>query len=547
MIGRLLDVGVEAGILGVLLLSPLPFGGALPWAQSGLELLVVLTAGMWVTRMAGTGRLAVRVNPLLLPGAVMLLLIGVQLVVPGRSVNAYTTWESLRLFTAYLVFLLVLSAHLVTPGRIVRLVSVLVAWGVALAAWGLVNRALGRELVGWVEKEVYRGRLVSTFVNPNHQALYFAVLLFLALGMLLRPSRRFHARISGRQEGVAASLAGTGLVARILFGGAVVVLGVALVLAASRGGVAAVLVGALVLGVLGLAGYVRTGTLVGFVAGLAGFAAYVAWIGTDALLTRVAILAREPFADLRWEIWRSTLRVAAEAPILGVGLGGFEDALIAHRPAGLMEPYYVEAAHNDYLQLLAEGGVIALVILGWAAAMWLAFVVGRWRDRQDVFVRGFVMGGLGAVAAVAFQSGIDFGLHMPANVFLLVAVLALLPAVVTLRAHRAGLQVDLREWRRDLSLRSSIYVGALTAVLVVAAGLTLVPAALADWRHREAHRLVNEKRRTAGVLTTADLARAERELAHSRKARSVESTGPEGVGRCRRRSRPPRVDLWRDG
>ena len=169
--------------------------------------------------------------------------------------------------------------------------------------------------------------------------------------------------------------------------------------------------------------------------------------------------------------------MVAEAPVLGVGLGTFQDAIIAYRPTGLSDRFYVDYAHNDYLQLLTETGVLGLLILGWAAVVWLGFVVGRWRDRQDVLVRGLVMGGLGAVAAVSVHSAVDFGLHMPANALLFVAVLAVLPAVVTLRAHRAGLQVDLREWRRDLGLRPRVALGFLTAVVVAATALTLVPSA----------------------------------------------------------------------
>jgi hypothetical protein len=55
MTTRLLSVGVEAGILGILLLSPIPFGSVLPWAQAGLEAIVALTVGMWVIRMLAAG------------------------------------------------------------------------------------------------------------------------------------------------------------------------------------------------------------------------------------------------------------------------------------------------------------------------------------------------------------------------------------------------------------------------------------------------------------------------------------------------------------
>jgi tetratricopeptide (TPR) repeat protein len=504
---RLLDVGVEAGILAVLLLSPLPFGSVLPWAQAGLEALIALTAGIWVVRMLVTGQATVRVNPALWPGVAMLGLIGAQLVLPGGSANRYATWESFRLFAAYLLFLAVLSAHLVTPGRILRLVSALVGWGVALAAWGLTNHALGRELVVWFEKESYRDRLVSTFVNANHQAFYFAILLFLAVGMLLRPSRRAQAR--GGSSRAAMSLPGTGPAARILFGGAAAVLGVALVLTASRGGVAAALAGVVALGALALAGRSQHRVLAGVAVGLGVVAGYLAWVGADRLLERLAVLAREPFADLRWEIWRATLRVAAEAPVLGVGLGAFEDAIIAYRPRGISDSLLLDYAHNDYLQLLAEGGVVAVLILAWAAAAWLTFVVGRWRDRQDTLVRGLVMGGLAAVVAAAFHSVVDFGLHMPGNAVLFVAVLAIVPAVVTLRAHRAGLQVDLREWRRDLGFRPRVAIGVAMALLLVSGGVVLAREGVADWQARRAHHLLRDARRGRSTPPIAELRTAE--------------------------------------
>jgi tetratricopeptide (TPR) repeat protein len=122
------------------------------------------------------------------------------------------------------------------------------------------------------------------------------------------------------------------------------------------------------------------------------------------------------------------------------------------------------------------------------------------------------MGGLGAVATAAFHSAVDFGLHMPANAFLVIAVLALLPAVVTLRAHRAGLQVDLREWHRSVALRPRIAMGVVTVVIVLVTGMILTPVAVADWKYQAVRRLVTDKQRIRGALTMADLAGAEREL-----------------------------------
>jgi tetratricopeptide (TPR) repeat protein/O-antigen ligase len=511
MVGRLLDIGVEAGIVAILLLTPVPYGSVFPWAQACLEALVAVTAGLWVARMVIAGRVAIRLNPLLWPGVAMLLLIAFQLAIPNGTVNRYATWESFRLFVAYLAFLIVLGAHLVTPGRIVRLTWILVAWGGILASWGLVNRALGRELVLWFEKEWYQGRLVSTFVNANHQALYFAVLLFIAVGMVLRPGRRSAGPVSA-WKGSGMSLDGTGAVARVLCAGAVALFGVALVLTASRGGVAAAGMGLLAMGVLAVAGRVRGGAAVAVVVGVAAFTLYVTWLGAGELPARFAVLAREPFADLRWQIWHATLGIAGHAPILGVGLGALEDALAAHPPTGLPDGHFIDYAHNDYLQLLSEAGALGAFVLGWAIVAWSTFVVVRWRERQDVFVRGLVLGGIGAVAAAAFHSTVDFGLHMPGNAVLVVAVLALVPAAVTLRMHRTGPQVDLREWRRELGPRARLVLSVATAGLVLLTVAGLAPVAIADWHYQAAERLISERRYAWGAVTGTDLATAERRL-----------------------------------
>jgi tetratricopeptide (TPR) repeat protein len=288
--------------------------------------------------------------------------------------------------------------------------------------------------------------------------------------------------------------------------------GIALVLTASRGGVAAAGAGLLTMGVLAVAGRVRGGAMAALAVAVAAFTLYVTWFGGGQLPTRLAVLAREPFADLRWGIWRATLRIAGEAPILGVGMGTLEDALAAHRPAGLLDGYFVDYAHNDYLQLLSETGGLGLLVLGWAIVAWSMFVVIRWRERQDLFIRGLVLGGIGAVAAAAFHSAVDYGLHMPGNAVLVIAVLALVPAAVTLRMHRAGPQVDLREWRHDLGLRARrvMTVATVCFVLVATAGLGLLAAA--DWHYQAADRLISDRRYARGVVTGTDLAAAERYL-----------------------------------
>jgi tetratricopeptide (TPR) repeat protein/O-antigen ligase len=503
-----LDGLIEGGIVLVLLGAPLPFGAVLPWAQGGIETVVGLLCAMVLVRALWAGELSVRRTPLLWPGLAMLLLVGVQLSMAAGSISPHATWESARLYVAYFAFLVVLGAHLQTRGRIVRLVIVTVVGGVALATLGLLNQALGRAVILWFPKQHYLDRLTATFVNPNHQALYFSIVLFLALGLLVRQGARPRAGASAVTRASVPAAWTIGPIPRILLMTGVIVLAVALLLTASRGGLLSVLAGIIVMVGLTLHGRRNRWVPLALLASVGIFAGYAAWFRLDLVMERIHVVTKEPFGDLRWAVWEGTLAAFREAPLHGVGLGAFQDAFRPHQPESVGHWRLVDYAHNDYLQLLVETGVIGILVVGWALVSLLGFVVPRWAGRRDPAVRGLTIGALGALTAVSVHSATDFGLHLPANALLLVLIAALLPAVVTLRAHRTGFRVDLAEWRVALSgtFRRSAVVA--TIVLTVVAAAVPVPLAVADWQLRSATTSLVRRGPADGASTQNDLVQA---------------------------------------
>jgi O-antigen ligase len=77
--------------------------------------------------------------------------------------------------------------------------------------------------------------------------------------------------------------------------------------------------------------------------------------------------------DLRWELSRTTIKAATHFLPLGTGFGTFEDVYRIFETSAQLRPTYVNHAHNDYVEILLEGGVPAAIIL-------LAFFV--WFCRQ---------------------------------------------------------------------------------------------------------------------------------------------------------------------
>ena len=86
--------------------------------------------------------------------------------------------------------------------------------------------------------------------------------------------------------------------------------------------------------------------------------------------------------------------------------------------------YRLEQAHNDYLQVLSDGGIIG-------AVLGLFFVVNLFRmgfmrrDSRDGFRRGVATGAMAGCFGVLVHSFFDFTLHTPANALLFLVLAAL--------------------------------------------------------------------------------------------------------------------------
>ena len=112
-------------------------------------------------------------------------------------------------------------------------------------------------------------------------------------------------------------------------------------------------------------------------------------------------------------IWADTVRLVGAYPVFGCGLGAYESAL---QPYKTVAPLLtVDYAHNDYLQLLAELGV-----LGFAPLLFLVAVIYRRALRHATrLVRGpdayLALATAGGLTAIAIHSLADFNLYIPAN------------------------------------------------------------------------------------------------------------------------------------
>jgi O-antigen ligase len=175
----------------------------------------------------------------------------------------------------------------------------------------------------------------------------------------------------------------------------------------------------------------------------------------------------------KFAAWRSALALIKETPWVGVGRGGFEPTFTRVHPASAFGTF--SHLENEYVQTVVDFGVPGAILIGLAGA-WLAmFAIRRWRDGP------LAAGALGALAVVALQSNVDFGVE-------------LLGVAVPITAICATLTyVQLREPLGRRRLAVSRAFGAGHAVALGACALILMSSAstsLAEDHERIADRTV---------------------------------------------------------
>ncbi len=148
----------------------------------------------------------------------------------------------------------------------------------------------------------------------------------------------------------------------------------------------------------------------------------VAWGGSDVIVARFAD-ASGAFEG-RLGAWRDTLAIIRDFPVFGVGLGAYARAMALYQ-TGQRQLMYAQA-HNDYLQLVAEGGLlvgIPAVILIVVVAL---TVRRRLQSSDDDPVTFWIRrGAVAGLVGIAAQSLMEFSLQMPGNAVLFVMLLAI--------------------------------------------------------------------------------------------------------------------------
>lgn len=422
-------VASRATILLTLLAAPFAFGAVLTWAWAALCILCWIALASWAIGSALAGRIRIFWSPLHSIGLSALLLVLLQLL-SGRTLDPIGTRESLIKLAGYCtIFFLASQLSVGVSVRTWRVLGfTLTAYVFAMAVFAIIQYFSNAELIYWTIKPRWGGSIFGPYVNHNHYAGLFEVLLPLAIGAVLASPQRHFLK---------------------LLGSFAVLLGlVSVLLCSSRGGTIALVVelGLLLLIVSFAGSEARKMAVLVALAGTVLAAVLFVWLDPGRVLNRWEATARAPemAAGARIDIAADSVQMFGRHPVLGVGSGTYE---VAYPPyQSWTTDRVVDHAHNDYLELLAEtgvaGGFLLVVFLG--VFFRQAFLGIRERSvRPEDWMRTCAVI---ACCGLLVHSFTDFNLHIPANAAWFCAALGL--AVFPSKVNAQFAEDDLVPGRR---------------------------------------------------------------------------------------------------
>ena len=349
---------------------------------------------------------------------------------PARplSVDPAATRLALLLLVPFTVLLWGLTRYCNRYGAR-RFVVWIVGIGVLVALLGIVQKALlGDD--PWVGMRIYgfwtpTGKLskpFGPFVNKNHYAGWMVMALPVALGYFLAQAEAgLRQRRGWRDRLLWLSSPQGGRLQLAAF--AVVIMGVALVMTLSRSGIMCFGMAMAVAVLVAARHQSSIGARVGMVAVLAALLlAPLFWANVN--LARRFSPKVDASVQLRRDIWTDTVRIIRDFPLTGTGLDTLGPAMRVYQT--VHPDQNVREAHNDYLQIAAEGGLLAGIPAASAMVLLALGIRRRFTEGLDSDEASWIrFGAVTGIAAIAIQSLVEFSLQMPGNTVLFVVLCAI--------------------------------------------------------------------------------------------------------------------------
>ncbi|MBX3279258.1 MAG: O-antigen ligase family protein [Acidobacteria bacterium] len=446
-----LDRIIAWGLAATIVFAALAHGAIEPWSAAIVAGAILFFVFLWSIRAAVSGRLRLSIPSVIWPIAALAVWSAIQGASwtgeNGRRISLSLDPDATRgaaLWIALLGAAGLLAVNFWTQRQRLRAFAwFITVFGFLLSVFALIQKFTWNGRFYWIRPGGDATAIFGPFINHNLYAGYMELLAAMPVGLLLARAVRGPARL--------------------FCAFAAVIMSVSIIFSLSRGGMISLAALLIFIGVMSARrerarsrrremdwddedAYFDAGDAAGDMPGASGrrawlpqlaavgaiFVAILAgllWLGPDTVASRLTqgrltgddIQGPSFYASRGW-IWKDTWDMFRDRPLTGVGLGAYETAFPRYTHTD--GTYIVRQAHNDYLQILADGGVAGAGIALWFLAVFFR-AIGRGAASGDPWVAGVALGAGAGAFGVLVHSIFDFNLQIPGTALLFVVLVSI--------------------------------------------------------------------------------------------------------------------------
>lgn len=329
------------------------------------------------------------------------------------SINNKATLTEFFRIASYAAFYILTVQLLKKKELLKRTVVVVIVFASLLSFLGILQHILSNNKIFWFRELTQGGNPFGPYVNRNHYAGLIGMIFPLVLSIFLfyKPDFSYGTFRERIYQVFNQKMTNT----HILLGFSAILIATSIFLGLSRGGIISLSLSMIFLGIMIISKgkKLKRGILIILIFILILYS--VGWFGWEPIFERFERIrdAQGEISEMRTELWKDSINIIKDFPVTGTGFGSFVNIYPGYRT--ISSDKIADHAHNDYIELFTDSGVIGFLLFGWflIAVFYRSYKV--FINRREPYCIYLFIGSLAGMVSILIHSITDFNLHIGAN------------------------------------------------------------------------------------------------------------------------------------